>query len=177
MMSSVHAPTTNKPRIEQARAAEHVAKLGGAVMEHLGGSFGIRDLPSRYATYVDTFAPTKSWNCGRADARFDESRVGTGLYEGAAAIRQFFEGLKATVTHQAHITCNHLVEDITVTSAHGTVSSIVEAVTIAGPMRAVVYYEDEYAKVGGKWRFASRVIHPLMPFDTAAFDEAKSKAG
>jgi hypothetical protein len=39
-------------------------------------------------------------------------------------------------------------------------------------MRAVVYYSDEYVKAGGLWRFQSRVIHPLLPFDTSALGKA-----
>ena len=69
-----------------------------------------------------------------------------------------------------------MVEDLTETTASGTVFSIVEAVTTAGPMRAIIYYEDRYAKVDGGWRFSARTIHPLMPFDTAAYDKANAEA-
>jgi hypothetical protein len=110
------------------------------------------------------------------DAIFDESRVGTGLHNGAPAIRAFFDGLQKTVTHQAHITSNHLIEEITDTTAKAIVFSIVEAVTIAGNMRAVVYYADDYVKQDGNWLFTSRVIHPLLPFDTAAFDKANAES-
>jgi hypothetical protein len=143
-------------------------------MEQIEDRLEIRDLTARYAYYVDTFQTDKIMTLWAKDAIFDESRVGTGLHKGAAGIRAFFEGLTKTVTHQAHITSNHLIEYIDETSAKGIVFSIVEAVTIAGNMRAVVYYADDYAKLDGRWVFTSRVIHPLLPFDTAAFDKANA---
>jgi hypothetical protein len=144
-------------------------------MDHIDDRLEIRDLTARYAYYVDTFQTDKIMTLWTEDAIFDESRVGTGLHNGAPAIRAFFEGLEKTVTHQAHITSNHLIEEITNTSAKGIVFSIVEAVTIAGNMRAVVYYADDYVKLDGRWVFHSRVIYPLMPFDTAALEKANAE--
>ena len=111
-------------------------------MDRIADRLEIRDLTARYAYYVDTFQTNKVMTLWTDDAVFDESRVGTGLHTGAAGIRAFFEGLKKTVTHQAHITSNHLIEEIDDTTAKGIVFSIVEAVTIAGNMRAVVYRAD-----------------------------------
>jgi len=145
-------------------------------MDRIADRMEIRDLPSRYAYYVDTFRTDEIMELWAEDAVFDESRVGTGLHVGAAAIRQFFEGLAKTVTHQAHVNANHLIETLEGDRASGIVFAIVEAMTIAGPMRATVYYADEYVKIDGRWRFASRVIHPLMPFDTAAMGVANAKA-
>ncbi len=144
-------------------------------MDQIADRLEIRDLTARYAYYVDTFQTGKIMTLWTEDAIFDESRVGTGLHEGAAAIREFFEGLKKTVTHQAHITSNHLIEELTDTTAKAIVFSIVEAVTIAGNMRAVVYYADDYVKRDGNWLFSSRVIHPLLPFDTAAMEKANAQ--
>jgi hypothetical protein len=144
-------------------------------MDQIADRLEIRDLTARYAYYVDTFQTDKIMALWTDDAIFDESRVGTGLHKHAAGIRAFFESVKQTVTHQAHITSNHLIEEISDTTAKGIVFSIVEAVTIAGNMRAIVYYADDYVKQNGRWVFSSRVIHPLMPFDTAAFDKANAK--
>lgn len=141
-------------------------------MDRIEDRLAIRDLTSRYAFYVDTFQNDKLMELWAEDAVFDESRVGTGLHVGATVIGAFFDELKKTVTHQAHITANQLIEELDDTHAKGIVFSIVEAVTIAGNMRAVVYYADEYVKAGGRWRFQSRVIHPLLPFDTSALGKA-----
>jgi len=141
-------------------------------MDQIEDRLAIQELTSRYAYYVDTFQNDKLMELWAEDAIFDESRVGTGLHEGAGAIAAFFDELKKTVTHQAHITANQIIEDLDDTHAKGLVFSIVEAVTIAGNMRAVVYYSDEYVKAGGLWRFQSRVIHPLLPFDTSALGKA-----
>jgi hypothetical protein len=141
-------------------------------MDRIEDRLAIRDLTSRYAYYVDTFQNDKIMELWAEDAVFDESRVGTGRHVGASAIEAFFGEVKKTVTHQAHITANQLIEELHDTRAKGIVFSIVEAVTVAGNMRAVVYYSDEYVKAGGRWRFQSRVIHPLMPFDTSAFGRA-----
>jgi SnoaL-like domain len=144
-------------------------------MDKIEDRLEIRDLTARYAYYVDTFQTDKVMTLWAEDAIFDESRVGTGLHVGATGIRAFFEGLKKSVTHQAHITSNHLIEEISDTTAKGIVFSIVEAVTIAGNMRAIVYYADDYAKQNGRWVFKSRVIHPLMPFDTTALEKANDQ--
>ncbi len=141
-------------------------------MNRIEDRLAIRELTSRYAYYVDTFQNDKLMELWTEDAVFDESRVGTGLHVGARAILAFFDELKKTVTHQAHITANQLIEELHESSAKGIVFSIVEAVTLAGNMRAVVYYSDEYVKSGGRWCFQSRVIHPLMPFDTSALGKA-----
>jgi hypothetical protein len=141
-------------------------------MDRIEDRLAIRDLTSRYAYYVDTFQSDKLMELWAEDAVFDESRVGTGLHVGAGEIRAFFDELKKTVSHQAHITSNQLIEELHDLRAKGIVFSMVEAVTIAGNMRAVVYYCDEYVKSGGRWRFQSRVIHPLMPFDTSALGKA-----
>jgi hypothetical protein len=141
-------------------------------MDRLDDRLAIRDLTSRYAYYVDTFQNDKLMDLWAEDAVFDESRMGTGRHVGAGAILAFFDELKKTVTHQAHITANQLIEELQESRAHGIVFSLVEAVTIAGNVRAVVYYSDEYVKAGGRWRFQSRVIHPLLPFDTSALGKA-----
>ena len=145
-------------------------------MEQIADRLEIRELTARYAYYVDTFQTEKIMTLWADDAIFDESRVGTGLHVGATGIRTFFEGLKKTVTHQAHLTSNHLIEELNDTTAKGIVFSLVEAVTIAGTMRATVYYADDYVKQNGRWVFQSRVIHPLLPFDTAALDRANAKS-
>jgi ketosteroid isomerase-like protein len=144
-------------------------------MNQIEDRLEILELTARYAYYVDTFQTEKIMMLWADDAVFDESRVGTGLHKGAAEIRAFFEGLTKIITHQAHITSNHLIEEINDTVAKAIVFSLVEAVTIAGNMRAVVYYADDYVKQNGRWVFRSRVIHPLMPFDTEAMAKANEK--
>ena len=144
-------------------------------MDRIADRMEIRDLPSRYAFYVDTFRTDEIMSLWSPDAIFDESRVGTGVHQGAPAIRKFFEGLEKTITHQAHINANHFIDNIDDSRAHGIVFCVVEAITVAGPMRAVIYYDDNYVKLDGYWRFASRVVHPLMPFDTSALAVAESK--
>ena len=75
-------------------------------MDQIEDRLAIRDLTSRYAYYVDTFQNEKLMELWAEDAVFDESRVGTGLHVGARAIGAFFDELKKTVTHQAHITAS-----------------------------------------------------------------------
>ena len=142
-------------------------------MDYIEDRLEISDLTSHYSFYVDTFQTDKIMELWTEDSIFDESRVGTGCHNGAPAIRVFFEAIETKVTHQAHLTSNQFVQEIDGKSAKGIVFAVVEAVTTAGNMRAVVYYADDYVKQDGRWRFKSRVIHPLMPFDTSAFEKAK----
>lgn len=159
-----------------ANAATWIAQTCiGVNMDRFADRMEIRDLPSRYAFFVDTFRTDEIMSLWAPDAIFDESRVGTGIHQGAPAIRKFFEGLEKTITHQAHINANHVIENRDVSRASGIVFCAVEAITVAGPMRAVIYYADNYVKLGGRWRFASRVVHPLMPFDTSALGAAEAK--
>lgn len=133
----------------------------------------ISELTARYSYYVDTFKTDKIVSLWTDDAVFDESRVGTGLHKGIAAIRTFFEVIETRVTHQAHLTSAQFIEEIDGKTAKGIVFASVEAVTAAGNMRAVIYYADDYVKQNGRWLFRLRVIHPLLPFDTSAFEKAK----
>ena len=104
---------------------------------------------------------------------FDESRVGTGHYKGLPAIRAFFEDLATKVTHQAHMTSAHFLEEIDGKTAKGITFADVHAVTSAGNLSAAIYYADDYVKQNGRWLFRSRVVHPLLPFDTGNLAKAK----
>ena len=142
-------------------------------MDHIEDRLEITELTAHYSYYVDTFQTRKIMELWTDDAVFDESRVGTGLHQGAAGIKAFFETLETKVTHQAHMTSAQFIEEIDGMTAKGIVFATVEAVTTAGNMRALIYYADDYLKQDGRWRFRSRVIHPLLPFDTAALAKAK----
>ena len=49
----------------------------------------------------------------------------------------------------------------------------VHAVTTAGNLSAAIYYWDDYVKQNGCWRFRSRLVHPLLPFDTSGYQRIR----
>ena len=66
-----------------------------STMRQIEDRLELRELTARYAYYVNTYRMDKIMDLWTEGARFDESRVGTGSYEGAPALRRCFEGLKS----------------------------------------------------------------------------------
>lgn len=95
----------------------------------------------------------------------DMTEFGMRRYEGLAAIRAYFEKEASVLSHLMHVTSNHLIE-VTDDAAAGTCYFLAIAVTRQGhENQARGYYEDEYVRTVAGWRFASRRMKPLLPYN------------
>ena len=134
-------------------------------MNQLADRAAIHDLNTRYAVAFDSFQLEESSGCWAEDGVLDERETGHGLFEGRAAVRDFFrDTLFAHARHVIHVMFNHLVTAIDGDHATGSVFCLVEVVkSDGGYVRSHVKYEDEYVRVDGEWKFRSRVLKPSFP--------------
>ncbi|MDJ1130582.1 nuclear transport factor 2 family protein [Streptomyces iconiensis] len=125
----------------------------------------IQDLNSRYAIAFDERRLDESAGCWTEDGILDETEGGFGLFEGRDAIRTFFrDTLMANSTHVVHVMFNHLITRIDGDHAEGSVHCLTEIIkTDGGYARAHVKYDDRYARAGGEWKFAARVVTSAFP--------------
>jgi hypothetical protein len=118
-----------------------------------------------YALYNDTFELDPLLGCFAEESSFDMRPVGLGLYEGKAAIRDFFEREKRALSHVMHHTSNHRI-DVDGDEGSGTVYHIAIAVIrrTGEENHARGYYDDRYVRTAAGWRFRSRTAMPLIPW-------------
>lgn len=133
----------------------------GAGGEHAA----IERLTYEYALCNDTFRIEPLVELFTPDGVLDFTQAGMRRHEGRDSIRDYFERERKALSHLMHVTTNHLIE-IDGSSARGTVYFLATGVLHDGrENQARGYYDDEYAKTADGWRFRSRVIVPLLPFE------------
>ncbi len=121
----------------------------------------------RYAWAVDLQQMDDLLALWAPDGVFDETPVGLSVSKGRQELERYFrEDVFALFPASAHLTSNHLITDLTETSARGRVAATAEAEWHAGGVvRAVCWYEDEYVKTAEGWQFKSRIVRPLLKPD------------
>jgi ketosteroid isomerase-like protein len=129
----------------------------------------IQQLNYEYAYYVDVF-DIESWlSVFTEDAFFDEREFDSGLHVGHDAIRRYGEQIVATTQFAVHLMTNHIIRDLTETTATGTAFALVEGQSKQGDRaRYQVMYEDAYRKVDGRWKIARRVLRKTFPVETVS---------
>ena len=135
----------------------------------------IEDLNVRYAMSIDSFDVDTWVDTFTPDGVFDEREVDMGIHEGHDRIRDWGNLIAASSARVLHLMANHLVTDVTATTARGTVYGLAEGESeLTGRRRFHVLYEDEYVKLHGQWKFRSRVVRKRFPPEvvTAASDAA-----
>ena len=139
-------------------------------MSDVAERLAIQDLTARYSFYTDTLQMEPWLSLWTEDGVFDETSTGTGYHEGQGALRVLFRQIEDIMADQVHFGGSHIIEVHSDSEATGILYAICEGHTRQGGyVRAVIYYDDVYRKVGGKWRFAKRKVTPLLPFDTSNF--------
>jgi ketosteroid isomerase-like protein len=143
-------------------------------MNFIEDRLAIQDLTARYAYYLDTFQFDKALDLFTEDSIFDESKIGSGLYEGKPAITGFFAEIKTVVSHWVHNNSNHVIEQIDGNTANAVLFTSFQGLTYSGgKMQASVYYIDDYVKQNGRWLFRKRVLYPVLPIDLDAYKNSQ----
>ncbi len=125
----------------------------------------IQELNYKYAYYVDNFEPDNWSMIFTTDGVLDETEFfDDAHFVGRGAIRAYGAKISDSVHHVAHLITNHLISDLTATTARGTAVSIVETMRKNGErVRFHVRYDDEYAKVGDAWLIAKKTLRKSFP--------------
>ena len=117
----------------------------------------IRDLPARYCHYVWTNDVEGMLALFTEDGLLStasDADVGVREIRGAAALREFYIGLDR-MKPRPYIH-NHVVELLAEDRARGTCYVELRLATRKmGPLGAG-YYDDDYVKEDGRWKFAAR---------------------
>jgi hypothetical protein len=130
----------------------------------------IQDLTARYSFYLDKLQMEPWLSLWTEEGIFDETLVGTGYHEGQVALRACFKQIMDVMADMVHFGGTHIIEIKSESEATGILYAMVEGHTQqGGSVSAVIYYEDTYRKVAGKWRFAKRKVIPLLPIDISGF--------
>jgi len=125
----------------------------------------IRDLPARYCDFVWRGDIAGIVSLFTDDAAFiTKGREREAVVRGHAGLTKMYESAFADMDPRPYIH-NHVVD--LKSSKHATGICYVELRSAKRGMEWIGsgYYEDEYVKIGEKWKFASRrfVAHGLVP--------------
>jgi hypothetical protein len=132
----------------------------------------VQELNNLYAYYLDSFEIENWLALFTPDAYFDEREFDSGLHIGHDAIRAYGEKIVDEMVYAVHLMCNHIIRDLTESTASGTIFAIVEGLAKSGlHARYQVKYEDNYSKVDGQWRIARRVLRKTFPVEILALAE------
>jgi hypothetical protein len=125
----------------------------------------IIQLTARYAYLVDIKnldLLMELW--GDNDPVFDEEAFGLKRITGKNEIRNFVQSeIFGHMEALCHLTTNHIIEEITDSTATGTCTVLFEGDVSdgGGHLRATGFYEDQYVRENGMWKFSSRKVNPL----------------
>lgn len=134
----------------------------------------IQDLTHLYALYADTKRFDEVVELFADDGVFDETKSGLPeVLRGKTALAQYYREANAPIESIAHYISNHLISEYSTDRAKGTCYVYCEARLKDGsPVRLSGYYDDDYVKIDGKWRFQSRMVLPLLPSELGNFLDA-----
>ena len=124
----------------------------------------IQDLVARYTFHTDTKDYAAVPPLFADDAVWDESVLGAPPSEGREAIEETFANFEsAGIDSVIHINGCHLISAHDGDRASGSSHLHAEIRAMGRTIRILGYYADDYVKVDGAWRFASRRLVELAP--------------
>ncbi|WP_192496992.1 nuclear transport factor 2 family protein [Gulosibacter chungangensis] len=123
----------------------------------------IRRLNYEYANAIDNSRVEDVVNSFTEDGVFDMQSLGApAAFEGAEGLRAAFTGMVESMAGCLHMMMNHLIE-VAGDRATGTVYCDAYTLQPDGErVQMLVFYTDQYVKQDGEWKFAERIVKPLL---------------
>ena len=124
----------------------------------------IQELGAQYAFRCDTQQFEAIAELFTEDGVWDESVVGLPVGEGRLRINEVFRSFAGSgLEYVFHINCNHVLTEFDGQTARGTCHVYAFSRTDGAHTTVAGYYDDEYAKVDGAWRFQRRQLVEIAP--------------
>ena len=120
----------------------------------------IRDLPRRYCHHIWQRDAEGVASLYAEDAELP-ARPGRPLTRGREEILKFFQGVVSQPTGPYPFIHNHVIQ-LQGDRATGTCYLDLRSFQDGRATLGAGYYNDEYVKVGGEWKFRSRRIHQIL---------------
>jgi SnoaL-like domain len=112
-------------------------------------------IPQQFGAIAELFVEDGVW---------DESVVGLPVGEGRSMIDEVFRSFAGSgLEYVFHVNCNHRLTEFDGQTARGTCHVYAFSRTDGAHMTVAGYYDDEYAKVDGAWRFQRRQLVEIAP--------------
>ena len=127
------------------------------LVQEMADREAIRDLPLKYCHYVWKKDVSAIVNLFTEDGEFDAGGAQLAAKGRAALLKAYQEGLSTLEPHP--FIHNHVFELQGADRATGNCYLDLRAVRDGQSIIAGGYYDDEYAKVNGEWKFRSRKFH------------------
>lgn len=123
----------------------------------------IRRLNYEYAQAIDNLRVEDVVSHFAEDGVFDMRDLGAPVaFEGSEGLRAAFTGMVESMAGCLHMMLNHLI-DVDGDTATGTVYCDAYTLQPDGErVQMLVFYTDQYVKQDGVWKFAKRVVKPLL---------------
>jgi hypothetical protein len=150
------------------------------VLSSLVDRLDIIELTAKYAHWLDTRQIDllmELWS--DENPIFNEEAFGLGKSIGKQEIRRYIEtDIFGQMENLCHLTTNHVIDEISESSASGTCTVLVHGdVRAGGSSEATAYYKDHYVRENGVWKFSSRTVIPLTKPKVGNFQFPKGDAG
>lgn len=130
----------------------------------VGDRLEIQELVARYSLWTDTGDYDAVPALFAEDGTWDETVLGVPIAEGRAAIVATFGAFAgAGIDSVVHINGAHQISAFDGDTASGTSHLHAEVAAGGQVVRILGYYDDDYVKVDGAWRFARRTLVELAP--------------
>lgn len=128
--------------------------------------FAIQDLVQRYAFCIDSYRIDEVMTLFVDDLVFDETRIGGAVARSKPELRKAYDNA-VELLYMAHVSSPALIESCDGARARGIApyQAVVRLKKTGAPWQVNAYYQDEYVKHDGRWRFQSRTVIPFIPPD------------
>ncbi len=127
----------------------------------------LQEVITNYLVAVDDLASVEAvLDCFTEDAVFDMTGINYPSFSGLPALREFFTGVFASMSHHAHYATNFKIDSLQQDSAAARTHVIGMGVTNEGDeVLFYLQYHLGYRRSGDHWKISSFRGQALMPLD------------